>query len=148
MKTINKNTLLKCGNKTYQPIEFGGMITWCDKDEGTIAQSELKIDGVPVISLDSYVERLAKETRDSINKVAYCCSGETEEDIFDSGFIISHKSNPNQYTQKDIEKAIELIINNKELHNKPITLKCIVLEQINSISLIEVDEQFNILSYE
>lgn len=72
------------------------------------------------------------------------------------GVLIGYKSNPNQYTQKDIEKAIELIKNSafvdaidwdkhvvsfEESNEK-------IFEQINSISVIEVDEQFNIISYE
>jgi hypothetical protein len=195
MKTINKNTLLKCENKIFQPIEVEGVIYWYEEKQipnagyiksiclgeiednkqhevkfgdkqyispfvnnvgecygcrKIIAQSQPKLKGIPVISLDKYVERLAKETRDSINKVAYCCSGETEEDIFDSGFIISHKTNPNQYTQKDIDKAIKLA--RRDFDENHFTVDVMhsseIIEQINSISIIEVDEQFNIISYE
>jgi hypothetical protein len=178
MKTINKNTLLKCENKIFQPIEVDGVVYWVDKEDKSkgvfyefmqgvlgfngylltelewkvIAQSQQLLERIPVISLDSYIERLAEETRDSINKVAYCCSGEDEEDIFDNGFIIGHKSNPNQYTQKDIEKAIELARlsdEHDELTDSYSRLSSEgIVNQINSISIINIDEQFYIISYE
>lgn len=90
MKEINKNTVLKKGDKIYQPVEVDGVIYWvkesivtkrfegylidCDKfirhgmsdirsilsfnGRKIVVQSQSKLEGIPVISLNSYVERL------------------------------------------------------------------------------------------
>jgi hypothetical protein len=176
MKQITNKTILKQGDKTYQPIEIDGVIYWVDKREilpntwyensgvlflsdsvynkgnnpnnsnpivtdfnrSIVAQSEPKLDGVPVVNLDSYVDRIAKEILpDDTN-------WQRRFDIV-KGF----KSNPNQYTQADIEKAIELARKHDvDLHNGrgctliPQISRNEILQQINSISVIEVDEQF------
>lgn len=118
-----------------------------------VAQSEPKLEGVPVISLDSYVERLKKGISE-FSKLAT----DTQEQFwtgkaagFGEALQVYNKSNPNQYTQKDIEKAMNAARNIEV--NIDRTLKYTfsnetILEAINSISVIEVDEQFNILSYE
>ena len=95
MKQINKNTPLKQGDKTFQPVEVDGVIYWVDsynlsepyesrikqgmpfyKDELNdiliaeyspsskvsrlvIAQSQPKIKGIPVISLDKCRKNIA-----------------------------------------------------------------------------------------
>jgi hypothetical protein len=92
-----------------------------------VAQSQSKLEEVPVISLDSYVEKLMKKW--VMNPKMY-------------NFVVQmFKEYENQYTQKDIEEAIRMgrdrIYDSTE-----------ILEQINQISVIEVDEQFNIVSYE
>jgi hypothetical protein len=110
MKQITNKTILKQGDKTYQPIEFGGMITWCDEHDGILAQSEPKLDGVPVIEI-----------------------GSTGFDEF-------------EYTQADIERALSLAFLASQ-DGYDITTKEI-LEQINSISVIEVDEDFNVINFE
>jgi len=51
----------------------------------------------------------------------------------------------NQYTLKDLEKAVYLATSRDE--NWKYTFEEI-LEQVSTISIIEVDNQFNILSYE
>jgi hypothetical protein len=63
-------------------------------------------------------------------------------------FVSGYDSNPNQYTQADIEKAYQMGHEDKGkgFGNKSNFLNR--LEQINSIEVIEVDVQFNILSYE
>jgi len=53
-------------------------------------------------------------------------------------FIDGYQSNPKQYTLQDIKKAILMA-------NHPMNE---ILEQINSISVIEVDSEFKIISYE
>lgn len=109
MKKINKNTILKQGEKTYQPVEVDGIIYWVDRETqiignnfthiynphhndiwaldvnqisiaqaegdrlefgggGVVAQSQLKLEGIPVISLNKYVERLAVEFADFIHE--------------------------------------------------------------------------------
>jgi hypothetical protein len=156
MKQITKNTILRQGDKTYQPVEVHGVICWIDKTfieeddyainlntkeirqyDGVkgmdsywnkiVAQSQSKLEEVPVISLDSYVEKLMKKW--VMNPKMY-------------NFVVQmFKEYENQYTQKDIEEAIRMgrdrIYDSTE-----------ILEQINQISVIEVDEQFNIVSYE
>jgi hypothetical protein len=139
MKQITKNTILKQGDKTYQPVEVDGIIYWVDeyvvcrtgelyltsiqrriipKSEGVIqagdkiiAQSQPKLEGIPVIDLKTNLNYY----------------------------------NINQYTQKDIEKAFECG-RNFQLTGEG-SLKE-TFEYINSISIIEVDSQFQILSYE
>jgi hypothetical protein len=185
MKIITKNTLLRCGDKTYPPIEVKGVIYWekshvkqgdyvfshitkeiMQTNQATciwfnnkiVAQLQPILEGVPVISLDSYVEKLKKEYNTGENTDVFTKGVEV-------GIEIGYKSNPNQYTQKDIGKAIELardIIDGKDkldlesiiglteicTHNWEVKNVDKIFEQINSISVIEVDEQFNIISYE
>jgi hypothetical protein len=173
MKQITNTTILKQGYKTYQPVEVDGVIYWVDEIDYTteyvtngkkvfklsdfpeysteyienywqkiIAQSQPRLEGIPVVSLDSYVERLAKE---KTRNLAY--SGVTAERSAEI-FIWTHgyNANPNHYTQKDIERAIELT--KKQTWEDQRFDQEEIIEQINSISVIEVDEQFNILSYE
>jgi len=112
-----------------------------------IAQSSLKLEGIPVISLDDYVEKLYYYT---IQK----CRGHSFKKFYDlSAKECSKIKNPNQYTLKDIENVIELVSNTILLHKiqHPWARKQQInriVEQINSISIINVDEQFNIISYE
>ena len=109
MKKINKNTILKQGEKTYQPVEVDGIIYWVDRETqiignnfthiynphhndiwaldvnqisiaqaegdrlefgggGVVAQSQLKLEGIPVISLNKYVERLAEKEWKNVNR--------------------------------------------------------------------------------
>ena len=100
-----------------------------------VAQSQATLYKVPIINLDSYVERLAEKDSPYASKA------------FERGF----KSNLNQYTQKDIKKAVELArVENIEGRESCDSYYSIIeiLEQINSISVIEVDEHFNIINYE
>jgi hypothetical protein len=148
MKQITNKTILKQGDKTYQPIEVDGVIYWVKSDSPywvelepyCVAQSQPKLDGIPVVNLKTFIAR--KQAEYSVN-VWDLNAGHH----FGEGF----KSNTNQYTQADIEKAIKLARNlnyNKEKVNNGFTLSVEeILEQINSISIIEVDEQFNVISY-
>ncbi len=182
MKKITNKTILKQGDKTFQPVEVDGVVYWHNSIhsvmgytyflDGTIgyisssdrifdygyeivAQSQPKLERVPIISLDSYVERLKKGIYES-SKLATV----TQEQFwigkaagFGEALQIYNKSNQNQYqyTQQDIEKAMNAARNIEVDIFR--TLKYTfsneaILEAINSISVIEVDEQFNILSYE
>jgi hypothetical protein len=115
-----------------------------------VAQSQPKIKEIPVINLDSYVETLAQK------EVAKRNMDENDIPFAECWYEIGYKSNPNQYTKEDIKKTIELVkkttfIDADEDDNRHFLIEALdeeILEQINSISLIEVDEQFNILSYE
>jgi hypothetical protein len=145
MKQITNKTILKQGDKTYQPIEFGGMITWCDEHEGTLAQSEPKLTDIPVVSLDSYSYMIAQSWEETFNSAFYDSKinvGNIAKDCVLFGF----NSNPNQYTQADIERALSLAFLASQ-DGYDITTKEI-LEQINSISVIEVDEDFNVINFE
>jgi hypothetical protein len=176
MKQITNKTILKQGDREFQPIEVDSIIYWSDNSNtgeiddyvtnGThigkinvltiddpnikycskiLAQSQPKHEGVPVISLDNYVEKLG-EDETNIRILKHKTPSQIARQYFD-GFIEGYKSNPNQFTLKDIEKAIELAQMVKDYGDyKPFT-KEEILEQINSISVIEVDDQFNILSY-
>jgi protein tyrosine phosphatase len=192
MKQITNKTLLKQGDKTYQPIEIRGIIYWGNFNEELkdgemcflkenhyinggivkynakkaigyglgfdffmkiVAQSKPNLEGIPVISLDSYVERLCN-TRD----LSYQDISIKEINAYKNGFVNSYISNPNQYTQKDIELAVEFA---RLQHDTGLGTmaqgytdmvytysKEQIFEQINSISVIEVDAQFNVINYE
>jgi hypothetical protein len=173
-----------------------------------IAQSQPRIEGIPVVSLDSYVNELTK--LDLIHLIKIVQKSEDYKSVMGINLentlkrlLSNYKSNPNQYTQKDIEKAIELAQMTKAYGDyKPLTKEVAaefkqetleeyetigdfikresksgnesvgivkgakwqaermysgeqvrkilldkILPQINSISLIEVDEFFQILNY-
>jgi hypothetical protein len=184
MKQITNKTILKQGDKTYQPVEVDGVVYWIDyytqkgdfwcididkkifKDQThfpisigqrlIIAQSQPRIEGIPVVSLDSYVNELRK--LDLIHLIKIVQKSEDYKSVMGitlentlKRLLSNYKSNPNQYTQKDIEKAIELARETISSNEAGICDKYTelgILQQINSISVIEVDEQFNIISYE
>jgi hypothetical protein len=142
-KKITNKTILKKEDKKYQPIEFGDMITWCDEYEGTLAQSQPKLEGIPVISLDSYVEKQIKDW--------YNTSKLNSSFIADpSSYKLGYKANPNQYTKADIEKAFKLGEDSKEdeINGDGALEISEVIEIINSISVIEVNEEWEVISYE
>jgi hypothetical protein len=117
-----------------------------------VAQSTNKLDGVPVISLDKYIRNLAHDTM-----LNYLTNGNPDGDFKHSTigadenkiwWTKGYKSNPNLYTLKDIEKAYEMGYNDRDMDIGYGSNLPYCIEQINSISVIEVDEQFNIISYE
>jgi len=175
MKKITNKTILKQGDKTYHPIEVDKVIYWYEDkqipnagyvksiclgeiqsniDYGVklgdkqyvspfvnkvgecygcrkiVAQSQPKLEGIPVISLDSYIGKIGKAVEELM-------------EIFNS-----------MYTQKDIEKAIGLSREYTLTERYGDTtvdfdyLESQIIDHINSISVIEVDENFNIISYE
>jgi len=172
MKKITSKTILKQGDKTFQPVEVDGVVYWHNSIhsvmgytyflDGTIgyisssdrifdygyeivAQSQPKLERVPVISLDSYFKQLFEQKTKTVS------FGEHGTQSSFNWFNKGYQANPNEYTQKDIEKAMNAARNIEV--NIDRTLKYTfsnetILEAINSISVIEVDEQFNILSYE
>lgn len=110
-----------------------------------VAQSERKIEEKPIITLN-IIQQLINEYR----KLYYECPKEYKQGIQYAINIACNylKLKNNQYTQKDIEKAIEF---GYELLRKKTSLtdynKQQILAQINSISIIEVDVDFNIIRY-
>lgn len=113
-----------------------------------IAQSQPKIEFVPIIRLDSYIESLAK----------YYTGEEMDRDdkrLFSILCSFGKQHIQKQYTYKDIEKIFNLAREIKEITAngvRGVTVKYETFEeaaeQLNSISIIEVDEQFNIIKYE
>ena len=175
MKKITKNTILKQGQKQFYAVDIEGIIYWLDphakiKNEWYYLPKENKIafnddpivlDGVtpkwtilivakgshnlvdvPYINLDNYIDKLAKEYADlyySENKKA------------ELGFIAGYNQNPNKWTDADMQKAIELAKKQETFNFKPLGSKYTteeILNQIKEISIIEVDQNFNIISYE
>jgi hypothetical protein len=165
MKQITNKTALKQGDKTYQPIEVDGVIYWVDKeakiekgkffitkenivhnntgwnygDVVIVAQSQHKLDGIPVVSLDSYADSKYYQLHWWKKNLDF---KETEVDTLEKkSFGKGFKSNPNQYTQADIDKAMSWARDRIESNEE-------ILEKINSISVIEVDENFNVIGYD
>lgn len=177
MKKITASTILKQGNKMFLPVEIDKVIYWEAKDfdpnesafyiytkaDGSkeinfvedgavigetkvIAQSKWQhqFNNTPVINLDEYIKHLPYYKQNLPH------SRKDNEDHRDfllrvgkmAGFEEGYKANPNHYTQQDIEKAIELA---REFN---FYLRDTILEKINSISIIEVDDKFNIISFE
>jgi hypothetical protein len=115
-----------------EPIEFLKNYlpkTWYEKLHDinnyytAIAQSQPILEGIPVITLDSYVN------------CTHCGVGITCSNC-EKGI----KLNPNEFTLADVEKAANLgrdrFYNNIE-----------IIEQISSIDVIEVDESFNVINF-
>lgn len=177
MKQITTKTILKQGEKIYQPVEVNDVIYWTDGElpkDRNICITFHKDTGVPMVDKDGFYEEdlsyyvyqpkriIAQSKIPNGWKTAYSpvinlkvCIAKKQADYAvehkdleaATHFYNGYNSNPNQYTQKDIEKAILLgrrqgscvgtVYTNKE-----------ILEQINQIEVIHIDEQFNILNYE
>lgn len=186
MKQITNKTVLRQGDKVFQPVEVDGVIYWVDEEvvcktgepylssflrriipkskgvmqagDKIVSQSQTKLEGIPVISLDSYVERLAEKHFLQIYSWDYKTTipyQDNQVKDIKQDFIKGYNSNPNYYTQKDIEKAIELarygVKEEKALNglNYRFSLSTEeIFEQISPITEIEVDDTFQILKYE
>jgi hypothetical protein len=166
MKKITKNTILKQGDKTYQPVESDGIIYWVDKPldkdgcivpKSIVALTKPKFTDKPIISLDSYVERLA--LNNAKNNILSHKEQDINTEIWISGarqrgFIEGYKSNPNKWTDEEIEKAIELAINGRRIEKSKSGIEYLfalskeeILHQISEILEIEVNSEFNIVNY-
>jgi hypothetical protein len=148
MKKITPNTILKQIDKTFTAVEVDGNIVWIDKTEfadETIAQTKPILQGIPVISLDSYVERLANEEMQDV-----FFTNIAEEKKAKGYFINGYKSNPAKWTDEDIERAIYLA--QKEAHDEGGYLGLLyekqeIMDKLSEISETEVDDDFNVLNY-
>ena len=173
MKQIINKTILKQGDKTYQPIEVDGVIYWVDKISQIIVgdwYSEM-VMGKVLFTHKMKEESLIgwNESEHTKNSFKARCSkivAQSEPKLDDAPVIEIGPTGFDEfeYTQADIEKAIELAReadsiegtvdldvvlcygSNDDLRTK--WTKEEILEQINSISVIEVDEDFNVLGYE
>jgi hypothetical protein len=167
----------KKGDFPYKPFIGAYIIEWADKSinlvnlsnsipnsrraisNRIIAQSTPKIEGIPVISLDSYVERL-------VQVIDHNLVTDREISIVTCGVIEGYNLNPNQYTKADIEKAIKLarnITDGKDIFSTEDISGCTevctygwknkltdeqIFEEINSISLITVNNNWEVISHE
>jgi hypothetical protein len=129
-----------------KPIIFGehenSYLKECFK---IVAQSQPKLEGIPVVSLGGYVEKLkngiSEFTKLSRNEQDRYWTGKA------AGFgealqLFKSNLNPNQYTQKDIQFVINLVKHPLNYSNEQI------FEQINFISVIEVNDNWEVISYE
>jgi hypothetical protein len=168
MKKITKNTILKQGDNTYHQIEINGGVYWYDIKEIRIDNNTIRNDIIGKLAINKRHNHIGIIT--DINERSVTVSGtynptETGCSIFDSlminGFSVhnlivfdeyGYESNSNKYTQKDIEKAIDLASNPQRIMINGLIREHLtkeeILEQINSISVINVDNKFNVLNYE
>jgi|688.fasta_scaffold323531_2 hypothetical protein len=144
MKTLTPNTILKQADKTFTAVEVDGNIIWIDKKEfadETIAQTSPILKDIPVISFDSYVKRLSL----NIGKEKYI-GGNYD---FENGVRVGYKSNPAKWTDEDMERAIEMARKFPYVKKGEITYDLTAKEIINNlseISVIEVDNDFNVIT--
>lgn len=121
-----------------------------------IAQTQAILEGIPVINIGNYVNDLSNQYFNNLKNQSEIIP-EKARWPYKLGFIAGF--NQYQYTREDLEKAIELAQNYstnvqydehdvrydilKHTHSKEM-----ILSQIDSISYIEVDENFQILEYD
>ena len=105
MKQITEQTILKQGNKTFQSIESEGVIYWRDEYLNVIAQSQDKLEEIPVINLGSCFENPIKKFMYFAANNGNDALGAICNEAWNILTDLKMKSNPNQYTLKDIEKA-------------------------------------------
>ncbi len=148
MKQITKNTILKQGDETYQPIEVDGVIYWVNKD-GVKEWSDWSYNpNTPTPRQVFY--RVTEYFMPHGDKVVAQSQPKLKGIPVISLWETCWNKNANQYTQKDIHRAIVLAragvleydgyYFNNEMEQ--------IFQQINSISVIEINQQFNIISYE
>jgi hypothetical protein len=139
MKKITPNTILKQGDKKFTAVEVDGNIVWIDKTEfadETIAQTSPILQGIPVISLDSYVKSLSLK----IGMEKYI-GGNYD---FQNGVRVGYKSNPAKWTDEDMERAIKMA----RRYPKDVAgfADEEIMEQLSEIVEIEVDNDFNVIT--
>jgi len=116
-----------------------------------IAQSSPNLEEIPVISFDMYLQTISQQEY-PIKKWNHIPS---YYDLYADDrrvFIKGYKANPNKYTENDILKAIEFAYGmgyqDRDLDIGHGSNLPFCKEYIMSLSIIEVDETFNIISYE
>jgi len=159
IKKITKKTILKQivnGEEiTFKSFEKEGVFYWTKKNiypgdivvPDIIAQSEPKIDGVPVVSLDSYYPKFVNIITDMKAEL----NNTIDLNAYSIGAIESFRCNPNKYTLADIEKAMDLARVNNVMNNNDVYFQykdTEIIDKINSIQSITVDSDFNIVKYE
>jgi hypothetical protein len=161
MRIINNKTMLKQGKRIFTPTEIDGIIYW-KSNRGFVAQSKLRLEDLPVINLDDYYKKI-KSIKFNNEKDLVNFSNENDINIisisnsgnFSGGFVLFYTNNSFKGInyQDVIDRTIKLSRDGKiETNKKGITkisyniTRKEILENINLISVIEVDENFNILN--
>ena len=147
MKQITNKTILKQGDKTYQPIEVDGVIYWIDPEARGMMGWNYNLGLKRLDNLPQHYPVCTTEWN--------CCKKivAQSQPKLDGIPVVNLRKHIGDdfYTQADIEKAIWLAKEQSgwswNTMEDSYTMEEI-LEQINSISVIEVDEQFNVISYE
>lgn len=178
MKKITKNTLLICDDITYQPVEIDNVIYWCtgkqptfadahsDKDcyyifenkiykreythhvnSSTIfAQSEPHLSNVPVINIDNEtIEHLLYLSEQCYNNRQFKASLLINNKI---QYLREIKPIQSLYTQKELEKCVDLVINNMKNQIDVDWSTDDIINEISTIKKIHIDLGFNIKYYE
>jgi hypothetical protein len=72
-----------------------------------------KLEGVDLLpglpEENYYIEILAAETRESENQLALFCSGEVEENIFDTGYVLGYREATKTYTEQDMFNLVDIL---------------------------------------
>ncbi len=130
MKKITNKTVLKQGDKTYQPVEVEGVVYWVGKirhmtEYVTNGEEIFKPSDLPEYSTEyaeRYWERVVAQSFYKLEGVPvvslkhlgtdaayrYYCQDENTTSGQAFHFTKGYEANPNTHTQRDIEKAIEL----------------------------------------
>jgi len=138
MKKITVNTKLKQGDRIFPAIEVDGVIYWekSHVKKGNFVYNH-KTKALEQTNQDTYIwfnNFIVAQSQPKLEGVPVVNQEELEK-IFITSF----------YTQKDIEKAIQLTAKlNGDINKGRIES---IIDQINSISVIEVDEIFCIKDY-
>ena len=154
MKQITNKTILKQGDKIYNPVEVDSVVYWIDETILTGMKGDWVIETHnPIVTTVCEISRdnadLKMNGYKDMKIIAQSQSKLDGVPVIDFNDFVNENGEL-AYTQKDIEKAIELAqrFNLVDGFSEPKYEKEEILEQINSISIIEVDEQFNVISYE
>jgi hypothetical protein len=159
MKKITKDTVLKQGNKVYSSVVISDIFYWVDKEAIIDANTWFS---TPVGVYKSKTSMQNKSTDSLVHKIV--AQSQPILDIKEIPVIDLAANNVrliidgedpfelHLYTQKDIERAIDLAGNPQRIMVNGLIREHLtkeeILEQIDSISVIEVDEYFNIVDYE
>jgi hypothetical protein len=151
MKKITINTKLKMGDKEFVGFQSFGDIFWRDESLNIVAQSNRVVEGMPLISLDIINGSDKDSSWDIVSRMFPNLSRELFDRIWSDGFL----SNPNIFSLGDINKVIKLSrvgfnrigFGDDGSSDEIFDLDDIV-ERISNVSVINIDENFNVISYE
>jgi hypothetical protein len=153
MKKITKDTVLKQGNKVYSSVVISDIFYWVDKEAIIDANTWFS---TPVGVYKSKTSMQNKSTDSLVHKIVAQSQPILDikeipviDLVANNARLIIEGEDPFElhlYTQEDIERALSLaflaVQEDYDISTKEI------INQIDSISVIEVDEYFNIVDYE
>ena len=137
MKHITKETILIQGEKKFRPVEIHDTIMWEDTEQTKelrdnepsevmnpikgvfIAQSKPQIQDMPTINLQA-------------NNTMLIMEGENPIDL-------------NAYTEKDVRKALSMAFN--QMYEGGNITSDEIIAEINKVESIEVDDNFEIITF-